>query len=74
MSVNKKLFSTMDESFKSKINLGDDKALEVVAKGAMEVDTKEGMKRDKEIYYTPKLNQNLLSVVKLCEKKYTMVF
>jgi hypothetical protein len=29
--------------FKSKIKLGDDKTLEVAAKGAMEVHTKEGM-------------------------------
>jgi hypothetical protein len=47
MSRNKELFSTMDESFKSKIKLGHDKALEVVAKGAMEFHTKEGMKRVK---------------------------
>ena len=44
MSGNKKLFSTMDGIFKSKIKLGDDKALEVVAKRAMEVHTKKGIK------------------------------
>jgi len=53
MSGNKELFSTMDESFKSKIKLGDGKSLEVVAKGAMEVHTKECMKSVKDIYYTP---------------------
>jgi hypothetical protein len=53
MSGNKELFSTMDESFKSKIKLGDDKALEDSAKGSMEVHTKEGMKSVKDIYYTP---------------------
>lgn len=74
MSGNKKLFSTMDESFKSKIKLGDDKALEVSAKGAMEVHTKEGMKSVKDIYYTPQLKHNLLSVGQLCEKNYKVVF
>jgi hypothetical protein len=74
MSGNKKLFSTMDGSFKSKIKLGDDKALEVVAKGAMEVHTKEGMKSVKDIYYTPQLKHNLLSVGQLCEKNYKVVF
>jgi hypothetical protein len=73
MSGNKKLFSTMDGSFKSKIKLGDDKALEVVAKGAMEVHTKEGMKSVKDIYYTPQLKHNLLSVGQLCEKNYKVV-
>ena len=44
MSGNKELFSTMGESFKSNIKFGDEKTLEVVAKGVMEVHTKEGMK------------------------------
>jgi hypothetical protein len=45
----------MDESCKSKIKLGDDKTLEVAAKGDMEIHTKEGMKSVKDIYYTPQL-------------------
>jgi hypothetical protein len=64
----------MDGSFKSKIKLGDDKTLEVVAKGAMEVHTKESMKSVKDIYYTPQLKHNLLSVGQLCEKNYKVVF
>jgi len=32
----------MDESFKSKIKLGDDKTFEVVAKGVMGIHIKEG--------------------------------
>ena len=43
----------MDESFKSKIKLGDGKTLEVSTKGAMEVHPKEGMKSFKDVYYTP---------------------
>jgi hypothetical protein len=74
MSGNKKLFSTMDESFKSKIKLGDDKALEASTKGAMEVHTKEGMKSVKDIYYTPQLKHNLLGVGQLCEKNSKVVF
>jgi hypothetical protein len=74
MSGNNKLFSTMDESFKSKIKVGDDKALEVSAKGAMQVHTEEGMKSVKDIYYTPQLKHNLLSVGQLCEKNYKVVF
>jgi hypothetical protein len=48
--------------------------LEVVAKGAMEVHTKEGMESVKDIYYTPQLNHNLLSVGQLCEENYKVVF
>ena len=56
----------MDESFKSKIKLGDDsKTLEVYAKRAMEFHTKDGMKSD--VHYTPQLKHNFLSVGKLSE-------
>ena len=48
--------------------------MDVVAKGAMDVQTKEGMKSVQDIYYTPKLKHNLLSVGQLCEKNYRVVF
>ena len=68
-----KIFSTMDESFKSKIKLGDDsKTLEVYAKRAMEFHTKDGMKSD--VHYTPQLKHNFLSVGKLCEQNHKVVF
>lgn len=53
MTGNENLFSTKDENFKSKIQLGDDKLLEVDVKGAMEFHTKEGIKSSNYIYYTP---------------------
>ena len=74
MTGNEKLFSAKDGSFKSKVKLGDDKYLEVAAKGAMEIHTKEGIKSIHDIYYTPQLKHNLLSVGQLCEKNYKVVF
>eukprot|EP00253_Pinus_taeda_P001749 PITA_01749 len=71
---NEKLFSAKDGSFKSMIELGDDKPLEVAAKRAMEVKTKEGIKSIHNIYYNPQLNHNLLSVGQLCEENYKVVF
>ena len=63
----------MDESFKSKIKLGDDsKTLEVYAKRDMEFHTKDGMKSD--VHYTPQLEHSFLSVGKLCEKNHKVVF
>jgi hypothetical protein len=59
----------MDESFKSKIKVGDEKELEVAAKGAMEIHTKEGMKSVKNIYYTAQLKKNLLSVGQIVLEK-----
>ena len=70
MTENENLFSTKDGSFKSKVQLGDDKPLEVVAKGAMEVQKKCVIKSIHDIYYTPQLKHNLLSVGQLFEKNY----
>ena len=64
----------MDENFKSKIKLGDENKLEVSIKGDMELHKKECMKSVKDIYYTPQLKHNLLSVGELCEKNYKVVF
>ena len=44
MTQNENFFSTKDGSFKSEVKLGDHKPLEVTAKGAMEVQTKKGIK------------------------------
>ena len=48
--------------------------MEVAAKGATEVQTKQGIKSIHDIYYTPPFKHNLLSVGKLCEKNYKVVF
>ena len=53
MIGNCKVFFTMDESFKSKIKLGDDKSLDIYAKGAMQIHSKEGINSVKDVYYTP---------------------
>ena len=67
MTGNEKLFSIKDGSFKSKVQLGDDKPMEVVAKGSMEVQTNEGIQSIHDIYYIPQLKHNFLSVGHLCE-------
>lgn len=56
------LFYAMDDSYKFKIIIEDDKAIQVEGMGSMEVSTKEDNKRINDMYYIPKLNHNLLSV------------
>lgn len=68
------LFCTMDDSNKSKITLGDEKAIQVEGMGDMEVSTNEGNKRVNDVYFIPKLKHNLLSVGKIMEKNYKVVF
>ena len=74
MSGNREIFSKLDDSYRSNITLGNNNTVDVAAKGAMDVQTKEGMKSVQDIYYTPKLKYNLLSVGQLCEKNYRVVF
>lgn len=56
------LFYAMDDSYKSKITLGYDKAIHVEGMGAMEVSTNQGNKKINDVYYIPKLEHNLLIV------------
>jgi len=68
-------FCTMDDSYKSQITLGDDKAIQVEGMGAiLEVSTNEGNKKVNDVYFISKLKHNLLSVGKMMEKNYKIVF
>lgn len=51
----KKLLSSLDHSFSSSIKLGNEKLLDVVAKGDMMVPTKRGTMKVKSIYFAPDL-------------------
>lgn len=68
ISGNKEVFSKIDDGFRSNITLDNNNIVEVAAKGAMDVQIKEGTKSFQDIYYTPKLKHNLWSVGNLCEK------
>ena len=54
--------------------MGDDKELQVAGMGTMEVPTKEGIKKVHDIYYTPHLKHNFLSVGQMMEKNYKLIF
>lgn len=68
------LFCAIDNSCKSNIKPGDDKALHVEGKGAMEVHTTEGKNKVNDVYFTPNLKHNLLSVGQIMEKNYKLIF
>lgn len=61
------LFAHIDDSFKTKIRIGDNSTLQVEGMGTMEVPTKEGMKKVNHVYYIPKLQHNLLSIGQMME-------
>jgi len=58
----------LDHSHKYIVKLVDDKYLEVLAKGVMEVNIREENKEVHDIYNTPNLKYNLLSVGQIMEK------
>lgn len=68
------MLSSLDHSYKSSIRLGDNKSLTVAAKGVMEVATNEVKERVYDIYYTPNMKHNLLSVRQIIERNYKLVF
>lgn len=74
MSGKEELFATMDSTNKSKIKSGDQKALQVEVMGTMEVTKNEGIKKIKNIYYTPNIKHNFLSIGQMMEKNYKLIF
>ena len=74
MTGEKSLLSAVDHSYKSSVRLGNEKRLEILGKGEMQVLTKKGTMKVKNIYYTPKLKQSLLSIGQMLEKNYKLVF
>ena len=68
------LFSQIDDSFKSKIKIGDNSTLQVEGVGVMEVPTKEGINKVNDIYYIPKLQHNLLSIGQMMENNNMLIF
>ena len=70
----KSLLSALDYSYKSSIRLGNKKRLEILGKGEMQVPTRQGTMKVKNIYYTLDLKQSLLSIGQMREKNYELVF
>jgi len=74
MTGEKSLLSSIDYSYKSSVRLGDEKRLENVGKGEMQVLTKKGTMKVKNIYYNSNLKQSLLSIDQMLEKNYKLIF
>lgn len=74
MTGHKEQFVTLDESFKHQVKLGDNKMIQVEGKGTVSVLTATGMKNVQNVYFIPKLSQNLLSIGQLTDNGYFVVF
>jgi hypothetical protein len=71
MTGNIELFSSLDESFQTKVTLGTDIQVTVLGKGSINILTKEGeQKVIHDVYYVSGLKRNLMSTRQLLQKGY----
>ncbi|CAL2237738.1 unnamed protein product [Prunus armeniaca] len=68
MSGNKQLFAKMDESFRDNVKLGNNSSLCVMGKGNIKIEVNGVMHCITEVFYVPKLKNNLISLGQLQEK------
>ncbi|KAK8486329.1 hypothetical protein V6N11_049665 [Hibiscus sabdariffa] len=71
----KSLFNEIDETFKQKVTLGDNKQIKVEGKGNVAIKSISGnVKLLYDVYYIRSLLQNLLSVGQLMATGYSIMF
>ncbi|XP_052886958.1 uncharacterized protein LOC128295429 [Gossypium arboreum] len=71
----KSLFNEIDETFKQKVTLGDNKQIQVEGKANVAVkSSSSNVKLLYDVYYIPSLSQNLLSVRQLMAIGYFIMF
>ena len=75
MTGNKSLFSSLDSSVVTNIQLGDDSLVLAKGKGIIPVLTKQNEKKFiHEVFYVPHLNVNLISIGQLLQNQYDVRF
>ena len=71
MSGNESLFSFIDKNFKSKIKMENNGMIPIVGKGSIMVHTKKGEKKEiRNVYFTPGMKHNLMSIGQLIQNGY----
>lgn len=75
MTGNLEMFSSLDESVKSDVTLGNDNKVSVMGKGSVNILTKMGEKKYiSDVYFAPGLKHNLMSIGQLIQKGYRVYF
>ena len=68
------IFSSIDQSIKPKIKLGNGDIVQAKGKGSVTVNTTKGMKVISNVLYIPELDQNILSVAQMLKNGYEVSF
>jgi hypothetical protein len=66
------MFKTLDESYKSRVKVGNGEFFEVKGRGSVNVQTSSGIKIIPNVLFIPEISQNLLSVGQMMEKNYSL--
>ena len=74
MTFDANILKDLDESYLSKVKIGNGEMLDVKGRGATVIDTPVGTKYIQDVLYVPKINHNLLSVGQMLEKGYSLHF
>lgn len=74
MTRKKDWFSNLDEQFSQIVRLGNDMTMLVVSKGSIKVQVESITQVLSDVYYIPKLKNDLLSIGKLQEKGLAILF
>lgn len=74
MSGNEAIFTNIDRSVNTRVRIGNGDHLEVEGRGNVLLEGPGGVKLMSDVYYVPKIDQNLLSVGQLVEKGMKIVF
>ena len=71
---NVELFKFPDDTYKSKVKVGNGEAVEVKGRGTVSISTISGIKTIFDVLYTPDMSKNLLSVGQMLETNYSLHF
>ena len=63
------MFKDLDETYKSRIKVGNGEFLEVKGRGSVNFQTNSGIKIIPDVLFIPEISQNLLSIGQMMEKK-----
>ncbi|XP_017640178.1 uncharacterized protein LOC108481577 [Gossypium arboreum] len=74
MTYDEKLFKDLDRSLKSKVRIGNGEYLEVKGRGTVAIESCTGTKLISDVLFVPEIDQNLLSVGQLVEKRFKVMF
>lgn len=72
MTPNHTNFVDLDESYQSKVRIGNGDLVEVKGRGDVAVQTSTGTKLFSNVVHVPKISQSLLSVGQILEKNYVL--